>query len=516
MENRAVIESGRMRNQDSAGIRGMYGSLGYTGRSVISTAPLYQTKTARTKVLEKQSLPLTEREIVKGRKIREEAENPFFPLQHLFALLGKITLKGVLLSLLALAAVALSVILMMCNLEKTVIYGNTKYSQEQIESFITRGRLGDNTVIMALKYHHRHVTDIPFIDQIDIDLINASTVRVNIREKEIDASIFYNGRNVYISRDGIIQTVSGRTAEGTTVINGVALTGADMGERIEAENQQGMNLSLELLDALNKYGMHADSIDVDEKNSLTVSFGNVKVRAGKNGYDQKMFKLHQIVPYLEGRSGIISMTGYNYNGENIVLYPFIRPEVTRAEAAVEAVKANGDEKVEQVKPGEREDTGTETKKKKKDSSGGKETEKDQKKDQKKVQKEKPAETSEATGKKAAEKTDKTGKEKAAGEDAAIESGVKENTAEEGTSKEDTVKKDTAQKETVQKESVQKETVQEDAVQKDTVKENGNVENSPAEEAGTEEIKAEDDNVNKNEAKKSAGEGALKKTKVSGD
>ena len=291
----------------------------------------------------------------KGKKIRDVVQAPVFPLQGLLDLLGKITLRGCLLSLLALAAIALSVILMVFNLKKTVIYGNTKYSQEQIESFITRGRLGDNTFVMALKYHHRTVTDIPFIDQIDIDLVNASTVRVNIKEKEIAASIFHNGRNVYISRDGMIQTVSGRTAENTTMITGVTLTNPVMGEQIQAENQKGMSLALELLSALDKYGIHADSIDIDEKNSLTASFGNVKVRAGKGGYDQKMFKLHQIVPYLEGRSGIISMTGYNYNGENIVLYPFIRPEVTRAEAAVEAVKANGDEKVEQVKPAAQEE-----------------------------------------------------------------------------------------------------------------------------------------------------------------
>ena len=359
MRNRVSIQNGRTGKQDSRDeLRDMYDNLGFSGNSAVSAVPLYQINRinpAPAKLLGKQNIPLAEREIVKGKKIRDVVQAPVFPLQGLLDLLGKITLRGCLLSLLALAAIALSVILMVFNLKKTVIYGNTKYSQEQIESFITRGRLGDNTFVMALKYHHRTVTDIPFIDQIEIDLVNASTVRVNIKEKEIAASIFHNGRNVYISRDGMIQTVSGRTAENTTMITGVTLTNPVMGEQIQAENQKGMSLALELLSALDKYGIHADSIDIDEKNSLTASFGNVKVRAGKGGYDQKMFKLHQIVPYLEGRSGIISMTGYNYNGENIVLYPFIRPEVTRAEAAVEAVKANGDEKVEQVKPAAQEE-----------------------------------------------------------------------------------------------------------------------------------------------------------------
>jgi DNA polymerase III gamma/tau subunit len=296
---------------------------------------------------------------------------------------------------------------------------------------------------MALKYHHRTVTDIPFIDQIDIDLINASTVRVNIKEKEIAASIFHNGRNVYISGEGIIQTISGRKAENTTQITGLTLTDTAMGEQIRAENQQGMNLSLELLNALNKYGIHADSIDVDDNNSLTVSFGNVRVRAGKGGYDQKMFKLHQIVPYLEGRSGIISMTGYNYNGENIVLYPFIRPEVTRAEAAVEAVKANGDEKVEQVKPVVKEEE--------EPASGTKKT--DTKK-QKMKQENKPEEVS---GKKTSEKTtsEKTAPKKEISEKAVQEKAAPKKEASEKTAQEKTAPKKEASEKTVQEKAASK-------------------------------------------------------------
>jgi len=207
------------------------------------------------------------------------------------------------------------------NFEKAVIYGNTKYSQKQIESFITRGRLGENTFVMALKFHHRTVTDIPFVDQIDIDIVSPSTVRVNIKEKPLDACVIREDDKVYFSKEGVVQTISGRSVENTTVVNGLDLKAPVTGSAVEADNQTGKALVLDLLRAMDRYGIHADSIDVDKRNNLTASFGQVLVKLGKTGYDGKMYKIHQMATGLKDRSGVISMTGFDYDGENIVLSP---------------------------------------------------------------------------------------------------------------------------------------------------------------------------------------------------
>ena len=261
-------------------------------------------------------------EIVKGHRISIDspAERLLPSLEHIRK---RITLRGVLLALLAATMASAAVILLLFNFKTAAIYGNTKYSQEQIESFITRGRLGDNTFVMALKYHHRKVKDIPFVDQIDIDLVSPSTVRVNITEKPLDGCIFYGGQNVYFSKEGTIETVSGRVAEEATKVNGVVLTHSNTASPILAKNQLGLDLTLEVLREMDKYGIHADEINVDEKSNLTVSFGDVDVKIGKTGYEQKMYRIHQILPYMEGRSGVISMTGfeYDYSSTNIVLSP---------------------------------------------------------------------------------------------------------------------------------------------------------------------------------------------------
>ena len=242
---------------------------------------------------------------------------------------GGIPLIGSLLSqrgllvffLLALLAGA-AVVLLFFNFRHATIYGSTKYSQEQIESFITRGRLGDNTFVMALKYHQRPVRNIPFVDRIDIDIVNPSTVRVNVREKPLDGVVESEEGNVFLSSDGTVQTISGRSFKEVTKISGVTLADAAAGEEVMAadeENQARLDLVLDLLRAVEKYELHADAVDSDANGNITVTFGRVRIKLGKTGFDQKMHKIHQIAPYLEGRRGVISMTGYNYDGANIVL-----------------------------------------------------------------------------------------------------------------------------------------------------------------------------------------------------
>ena len=120
-------------------IRGMYGStVNEVDRSFGSRAHrahALKTLNGRPKIHPGEA------GVVSGRRIRVEISS----IGRLF------TLRGILLLLFSVVSVSAAVILMLFNFETAAIYGNTKYSPEQIESFITRGNLGENTFVMALK-----------------------------------------------------------------------------------------------------------------------------------------------------------------------------------------------------------------------------------------------------------------------------------------------------------------------------------------------------------------------------
>ena len=121
----------------------------------------------------------------------------------------------------------------------------------------------------------------------------------------------------------MIETVSGRDIENVTRINGVVLTHSTEGKQVLAKNQLGLDLSLSLLREMDKYGIHADSIEVDDRSAITAVFGDVRVKLGKCGFEQKMYKIHQILPDLAGRSGTIYMNLFekNYADIDVVLTP---------------------------------------------------------------------------------------------------------------------------------------------------------------------------------------------------
>ena len=378
--------------------------------------------------------------------------------ESLLRALGRsFSIRGFLLLVLAALSISAALVLMLFNFKKAVITGNTKYSQKQIESFITQGRLGENTFVMALKYHNRTVKGIPFVDRIDVDILNPSTVRVNITEKPLDGYVVRGDDKIYFSKEGVVQTISGRTDENVTVVNGIELVNPQTDAQVQAKNQSGMDNVLTLLSAMERYDLKADSIDVDRLGSITVTFGGVRLTVGKTGYDMKMYKVHQIFPFFKGKSGCISMTGSDFRGDNIVLSPVESKADKHAESdsgkngggggkhgesgeAEDSGAAKSGKEAEEKKDGGEDNIRKDTSKK--DASEKEASEKDPEKDPEKEASEKAAakndssekdvsekENSENSGNEKSEIEKQKQKEKAAGESAEADAQKKAEAAE---------------------------------------------------------------------------------------
>ena len=372
---------------------GKFGNFGKFGKGPGSGSLKAKARAASAGVLRSP----VGRPVGKTRTRAKEQESMLRALGRSFSI------RSFLLLMLAALSITAALVLMLFNFKKAVINGNTKYSQKQIESFITQGRLGENTFVMALKYHNRAVKGIPFIDRIDVDIINPSTVRVNITEKPLDGYIVRGDDKIYFSKGGIVQTISGRTDENVTLVNGIEVVNPETDAYLQAKNQSGMDNVLALLNAMDRYDLKADSIDVDRLGSITVTFGDVRLSVGKTGYDMKMYKVHQIFPFFKGRKGCISMTGSDFRGDNIVLSPLKR-KVEKLSKSGDGKKGDGGGN--SGKSGGSEDSGT--------AKGSKKADKDKKKDGK----EEASEKEKAEKEKA--KKENAGKEKSAIEKSEIE------------------------------------------------------------------------------------------------
>lgn len=232
------------------------------------------------------------------------------------------SVRVVLLSLLAVIAACTAVVYLTFNVRRAYVIGSDEfYSKNEIVNMITQdhGTLGLNTLFLAL-YYHGQTSDIPFIQSITVSMVSPTSINVKVTEKDIVGRIPVNGKWLYISSAGIAQEYTTSVSDSIPVISGLGFKSAVLGEKVVTGDSAAYAHVLSALDMLETYDVQADSLSVTDK-GVTLTFDNVDISIGTTGYDLKIQKIRQLLPYLEGREGSIDLTSYTQEDENIILEP---------------------------------------------------------------------------------------------------------------------------------------------------------------------------------------------------
>ena len=110
--------------------------------------------------------------------------------------------------------VAASALLRYYKVTTVYVEGNVHYSNEEIMDMVMTGKLGDNSLYLALKYKNKGVDDIPFVQTMDVDILSPDTIRITVYEKALAGYIQYLDRYMYFDKDGIIVEASDKKTAG--------------------------------------------------------------------------------------------------------------------------------------------------------------------------------------------------------------------------------------------------------------------------------------------------------------
>ena len=67
---------------------------------------------------------------------------------------------------------------------KTVIVeGSTHYTTDEITNYVLDSKFCRNTVFVYFKYHSKSIKDVPFVEQIDVSIVDRNTVKIHVYEK---------------------------------------------------------------------------------------------------------------------------------------------------------------------------------------------------------------------------------------------------------------------------------------------------------------------------------------------
>lgn len=215
--------------------------------------------------------------------------------------------------------ITLGIYFVLANYTVTNVYveGNEHYTASEIRNIVQQGRFGDNTIYLSLKYSGKSITDVPFIEKMDVNVVDKNTIKISVYEKVLAGYVEYIGKYIYFDKDGIVVESSDVKTKGIPLVSGLAFDHFVMYEQLPVENKDVFKTILDVTLLLGKYEIETDRIYFDGNDEITLYFDNVRVGLGTtNLLEEKIQKLDAILPDIKGKSGYLNMGSYDEGNDS--------------------------------------------------------------------------------------------------------------------------------------------------------------------------------------------------------
>lgn len=208
------------------------------------------------------------------------------------------------------------------QVKNVYVDGNVHYSSEEIKELVMDGPLGGNSLYLSFKYKNKGLSDIPFIDAINVNILSPDTIRITVYEKALAGFVEYLGKYMYFDKDGTVIESSTVKTSGVVQITGLSFGYVVLGKVLPVEDDQVFKLILNTSQLLTKYGLKADKLHFDRNYNMTIFFEGVRVNIGtEEKLDEKLMLLPQLLPTLNGKKGMLRLENYSDNVGSITFEP---------------------------------------------------------------------------------------------------------------------------------------------------------------------------------------------------
>lgn len=229
-----------------------------------------------------------------------------------------------LLIILILLALGVFFFLHSCEVTNVTVQGNVHYTADEIKDIVMEDKLSYNSVLLSMKYKHKAVKNIPFVEKIDVEVIDNHSVNITVYEKALAGYVNYLGSYMYFDKDGIVVESSDSRTVGIPEVAGLTFDHIVLYEKLPVKDDNVFQEILDMTQLLGKYEISADKIQFDSNMDMTLHFGNVRVTLGdKANLDEKVMRLPYMLPSLEGESGVLHLENFQ---ENTKVTTFTRDE----------------------------------------------------------------------------------------------------------------------------------------------------------------------------------------------
>lgn len=222
-------------------------------------------------------------------------------------------LAAVLLVLTAAAA------LWLVRVTEITVTGNKQYSDEQMTEILFPDPISRISIVCYLRDRLREHETIPFVEDYEIVFQSPRKVEVIVYEKSVVGYVSYMSSYMYFDKDGIIVESSSEKLTGIPWITGLGFGHIVLYQKLPIENDDVFQEILNLTQILSIYELQVDRIKYNQFGEATLYMGEIEVVLGNNeALNGKIAELHDMIPKLAGRSGVLYLDNYDETNTSLM------------------------------------------------------------------------------------------------------------------------------------------------------------------------------------------------------
>jgi hypothetical protein len=200
--------------------------------------------------------------------------------------------------------------------------GSTHYSDQELKKRVITKKTDRNTLLLYLRYKYGRTDSIPFIQDIDIEMLDRNSIKIHVYEKVVTGCIEFMGGYMYFDKDGIVVESSDEKLDKVPVITGLKFSKIVLYQKLKVQKDSLFDVILNITQLIDKYELDVDTIQFNSDLEVILYCGNIKVLLGKRDtYDEQIAELKNLLPSAGNKNITLDMTDYQEGQEKIFARP---------------------------------------------------------------------------------------------------------------------------------------------------------------------------------------------------
>jgi len=217
-------------------------------------------------------------------------------------------------------------------LKNITVLGSNRYTSDEITGEIIKSKLDSNALYTYLKYKYFTNVTIPFVEKIDIEMVDNHSLDIYVYEKIVIGCVEFMGEYLYFDKDGIIVESSPKRLEDIPLIKGLEYDKIILNEKFEVQKNKLFDMEIQKINLfdvilnltllIGQYELNVDTISFSRNYEVTLDCDDIKVQLGKKkNYDEAIAELKNILLETDGMNLTIDMRKYDKDTEAIIAKP---------------------------------------------------------------------------------------------------------------------------------------------------------------------------------------------------